>query len=37
MTLNRKLMKAKTAILKRLMEVKAEGGYYGAHKRVVLK
>jgi len=31
------MMKAKTALLNRLMDTKAEGGYYGAHKRVVLK
>ena len=30
-------MKAKTTILKRLMETKTDGGYYAAHKRVVLK
>ena len=30
-------MKSKAQMLKKLLEMKPEGGYYTAHKRVVLK
>ena len=30
-------MKTKYQILKKLLEVKTDGGYYNAHKRVILK